>query len=311
MIKSYFVIAALLILSQGTLFGQETYKMDFLTLFDKVPAVQTCDAAFNLISCKDNGCAEYRKMRAAADSSYAELARLQYVINTEMTSLAGPSMSAQDGKALAEKMKKMSKEEKIKWAMENSGKFMPANAGRVSKDIDNKPVNDAVAFILKALEADMMYYPSPSDCMQKFASIEGKNRAKLDAAWTKFNAESGRGQTIIAEGTEELWKAKYAAALKEYAKTVIPIYNDEIREKREYLGMLVGTLKTKSKPTEEKIASTHYGDDAKENVNKSHIIMAHLRVLGKVQEYLAAYGEIFQHYADVYTDLQKLEPVKD
>ncbi len=302
--KNFFLM---IVLFPVALFGQEKYKMDFLTLFDRVPVVETCQAASDIVAGKSAAAVEFRDIRATADSAFAELNRLQLAVNVASMPSGGPSMSVQDAKALKEKMKNMSKEEKIKWAIENAGKMMPQNAAHASKDMNNKPVNDAVASVTTAQEPDMMYYAAPTDFGQKSAAIEAKYRPALESAKEKFRTESGMEVTIIAEGTEAMWKAKYAGALQEYKKTVIPIFNAELKEKRDYLGQLIRTLIPKATPVEATIASTHYADDAKENSNKSLLILAHLRVLGKVQEFLGAYGEIFDRSAAEVREMTALE----
>ncbi len=104
------IILILSLICAGSLFGQEKYKMDFLTLFNRVPAVETCQSASDIVVGKSVAAVEFRDIRATADSAFAELNRLQYATSMSSVPSSVPSMNMQDAKALKEKMKTMSQE---------------------------------------------------------------------------------------------------------------------------------------------------------------------------------------------------------
>ena len=105
--------------------------------------------------------------------------------------------------------------------------------------------------------------------------------------------------------------AKFEKAIEDYRKTVLPIYNSEMKEKLNCVLQGEQDLVTTYTPLEVKIASTDYGDDAQEPVNKQHLIMAHVSVLQKVKTNVDIFEEVLSKYADQYAALMKIKSVKE
>jgi hypothetical protein len=84
-----------------------------------------------------------------------------------------------------------------------------------------------------------------------------------------------------------------------------------MKEKLNFILQVEKDLVTTYTLVEEKIASTHYADDAQEPSNKLHLIVAHINVLNKVNTVIESFGAILSDYADQYAAVMKLEPVKE
>jgi hypothetical protein len=76
------------------------------------------------------------------------------------------------------------------------------------------------------------------------------------------------------------------------------------------LKKVVQGLISKYSITEGKLAAAHYGDDAQENMNKNHMLMAQHTVISNVMENFSNYEDVVLDFANRYADLQKIERVK-
>ncbi len=299
------------------LHGQNNYKQDFLLALDKIPEIKNCEAAYNFLACKNNSCDVYKTTKTTLAKAYKELLNLQIANNASITGSTPTSMMSPDeAKKLSEQMKKMTPEERKQWAMQNAKNFLPATNVHVNKDMNNQQVTEAVQFVTKQQEIDMQDINKLPEYLSVFKEIEAKYKPRKDEVLKRFQSASGTTfdpsystQYILGEASEEEI-AEYNKALTEYKKNIVPIYDNEMNEKLRCVIQTKQNIITKYKQVEEKIALTHYIDDAKEPSNRGHLIMGHLNVLQKVRDTMDLYEGVMHEYANQYSHLLNLEPVK-
>jgi hypothetical protein len=242
---------------------------------------------------------------------------MQIALNSATVSSAAPAMSPDDTKKLSEQLKNMSKEEKRRWAMQNAKNFMPATGVHVNKDMDNQPVNDAVKSVTDQQAKDLQNFNALNELRSKLLAIEKNDQPQKDEALKKFQAVTGTtydpsSSFVYATGEMgEVQAAKFDRAVGEYRKTVLPLFNSELKEKLNCVLQLEQNLLSTYTPIEEAIALTKYGDDAQETSNKMHLMMGHMNVLQKVRTSIETYNEILTQYADRYAAVMKVTPVKE
>ena len=294
------------------LHGQEAYKQNFLDLCKSLPEIKTCEDSYKFTQCADDVCSDYKDAVANMTAALKDLINAQLAANNSMT-IASPmgNMTPERAKDLAEKMKKMSPDEKQQWAMQYAqGMMSNAPAARVNKDIDNAVVNDAVEYVTGRLEEEMTERSKPTEVTETLMSIENRYLPQKDALLKSFQITSGVNHDpassspyIFGEATDAQI-ARYNKALGDWKKNILLVYNAELKEKLDYVRTKTRELITKYRTTEEKIGETDYGDIAAEPVNKSHLYNAHKAVLEKVMGIYSTFDSILRDYSARYSHLQ-------
>lgn len=316
--KKSFVIIIVVLGQFCLLFGQNGYKQNFLNLFNKIPEIKSCEAGYNFFVCKNNSCNEFKAAKASMDEASKDITAVQLTTGNAMTSSAQPvtSMTKEQADDMSKKLDKMTDAEKQQWAMQNAQAMMNPGAAHANQDVDNTAVNDAVACATKQQQEDMKDAMKPNDLSAQLKKIEDKYQSQKnivlktlqdatgDKNLTLENWHTGGGIATDAE------IAKEEKAMNDFRKNIIPVYNAELSEKLAYLKTLNQNLVAKYTTLEEKVAATHYGDDAEENVNKTHLYMAHQVVLNKVMENFGNFEDVLLQYANKYADLQKMSQAK-
>lgn len=301
----------------GSLQGQTEYKQNFLTVFDKQPEIKTCEAAYQFMICKDNVCTGFNIARESLAKASEQLALMQNSVGQSALSPATPAMTPEDAKKLSEKLKGMSKAERQKWAMENPNSFSPQAGAHVNQDMNNRPVNEAVKCVTDQQENDLQAKNLFIDFTAQFRLIEEKYKSQKDDALKKFQAASGTTYDPSSSFTYAFGEAsdsevaKFNKAIEAYRATMLPIENNEMREKLDTVEQAERRLVLIYGAVEEKIALTHYAGDAREPANKLQLIGGHSNVLRKVQSTIEEYKRILSEYADRYAALMKLQSVKE
>jgi hypothetical protein len=297
--------------------AQVEYKQNFLSAFGKQPDITDCEAAYTFLCCDNGRCAVFTAAKASLMKSYEELTALQLTANNSAMPSSVPTMSADDGKTLAEKLKKMTKEEKKQWAMQNAKNFMPAAAMHVNRDMDNQPVNEAVKCVTDRQAKDLQQINALSDFGKQLHAIEIKYVPQKEEALKEFKTvthtdydPASPSPYIFGEASDEQI-AGFNKAVGVYQKAVLPIYNSEMKEKLKYVLQAEKDLGATYSPVEEKIALTNYADDAQEPSNKMHLIMGHMNVLQQVKTKIGTFETIISDFADRYSALMKIKSVKE
>jgi hypothetical protein len=295
------------------LYGQDAYKQNFLNLFKSLPEIKTCEDSYNFTRCADNSCKAYK---AAGESMTAALKDLMYAqidVNNSITA-ASPmgNMTPDQAKELSEKVKKMTPAEKQQWAMQYAqGMMNNAPAAHVNRDIDNTVVNDAVEYITGRLEEEMKALPNPTEVPEYLMTIENKYQPQKETLLKTFQTTSGvnhdpaSSSPYIFGEASDAQIARYNKALNDWKKSITEVYNAEMNEKTGYVMTKIRDLVAKYSTTEEKIGATHYGDDAGETVNKSHLYNAHRAVLEKVMGLYNSFDSILKDYSARYSQLKQ------
>jgi hypothetical protein len=309
--------AAFLCVLSIPLNAQVMYKQNFLTAFGKQPDIKNCEAAYNFSCCKSNVCAVLNAAQASLAKANEELTTLHLAVTNSATSSMTPPVNADDGKALGEKLKKMTKEEKRQWAMQNAGKYMPSAEPHVNKDIDNRPVNEAVKYIMERQENDMKDINALTETGSKLNEIEKTFKTQREKVLAKFRSVTNTtydpsSSYVYAFGeASDQEVARFNQAVEAYKKDIQPIYNNEMKEKINCILQAEKNLTEKYTKIEEIIASTNYADDAKEPSNKLHIIKAHMSVLQNVISDINVFKNIVSDFADQYSSLMKIPSAKE
>jgi uncharacterized small protein (DUF1192 family) len=307
MIKRIAVVLVIASLQCMFAYSQDHYKIDFLTLFDNMPAVQTCEGAYKFM--KERG-TSYNKLSDAKTTlkqSIEELSAVQLEINQSMTSSAGPTMNAGDAKDLQKKLKNMSAEERRQWALQNYKNFSPGASAHVNRDINNAVVTEVAQYIAKLKESDMGSINAEVKIGEQIQKIEAKYQPKMeqeskDHDWGKYAGGEG--------GISPEQEKKYAREHEVYRQHMSALYTQEMNEKLAIYSASVKELKAKYGVAEKKIASTHYGDDAKETVNRAQIIQMHSFIAERVFGLIAQYEALYINVANNYTSLFELEHIE-
>jgi hypothetical protein len=305
-VLSVFVIC----ISIVSLNAQNAYRQNFLSAFNKQPQIKSCEEAYNFNCCIKGVCDVFNKTNESLKKANEELSELQLAANNSMSNSNTP-VNAEEGKDLADKLDKMSKEEKMKWAMQNAANYMPSAKAHANKDMNNRKVNDAVKYIMKNQGAEMDNINSLANCGKKLDEIEKKYKDQREKVLNKFQSvtnssydPSSSSPYIYGEASDQQ-VAKMNKAIEEYKKEIIPIWNNELKEKLNFILKEEKDYTAKYTIIEEKIAATNYSDDAQEQVNKMHLIRAHHGVLQQVISYIESLKSVISDYANQYAALMK------
>ncbi|MDD4971110.1 MAG: hypothetical protein PHT07_16910 [Paludibacter sp.] len=294
------------------LYGQDAYKQNFLNLFKSLPEIKTCEDSYNFTRCADNSCSAYKTAGESMTAALKELMYAQIAANNSITA-ASPmgNMTPDQAKALSEKMKKMTPAEKQQWAMQYAQGMMNNDpAAHVNRDMDNTVVNDAVEYITGRLEDEMNVLPNPMEVPDNLIKIENKYQPQKETLLLNFQTSSGithdpsSSSPYIFGEASDAQIARYNKALSDWKANIAEVYNAEMTEKLSYVMTKTRDLVAKYSTTEEKIGATHYGDDAAETVNKSHLYNAHKTVLERVMGLYNNFDSILKDYSARYTQLK-------
>ena len=315
--KKIIILALALCCYAISLDAQVQYKQNFLLAISKQPDIKDCEAAYSFMCCKDDICAVFNATKTKLAKAFEELTAMQVALNNSMISPSAPAMNAEDAKKLSEQLEKMTEEEKKQWAMQNAKNYMPSMTGHMNKDIDNQPVTEAVKCVTDQQAKDLESMNLATNYTVQFNTIEQKNKPNIEKALKKFQTATRTTDSPSSPDPYHLGEfsdedaARYKKAVEEYKKIVLPIYNSEMIEKINCVMQAEQGLVLTYTLVEEKIASTDYGDDAQEPVNKQHLIMAHINVLQKVKTNIDIFEEVLSQYADQYAALMKIRSVKE
>jgi hypothetical protein len=299
------------------LFGQDTYKQNILELLKKVPEIKSGEACYNLFKCKDNSCSAYKSTMENLSKAFKGITDAELAVSTAMTSNVQPtSMTSEQADALAAKLSKMTDAEKQQWAMQNAQTFMNPMAAHANQDADNTVVNDAVEYVTRQQREDMKDVLKPSDVPAQFQTIEDKYKTQRTTLLNTFHTASGTDydpsspHPYVFGEASKAEVAKFDKAYNDYKLNITAINNAELNAKLAHLKKVAEGWISKYSITEGKLAATHYGDDAQENMNKNHLLMAQHTILSKVMENFGNCEDVVLDYANRYADLQKIERVK-
>jgi hypothetical protein len=277
-----------------------------------LPVSKTCEDSYNFTRCAENSCSAYKAAGESMTAALKDLMYAQLAANNSITS-ASPmgNMTPGQAKELSEKMKKMTPAEKQQWAMQYAqGMMNNAPAAHVNRDIDNTVVNDAVEYITGRLEEEMKALPNPAEVPEYLLTIENKYQPQKESLLKTFQTASGvnhdpaSSSPYVFGEASKAQIASYNKALSDWMTNILVVYNAELNEKSGYVMAKTRDLVTKYSTTEEKIGATHYGDDAGEIVNKSHLYNAHKAVLEKVMGLYNSFDSILKDYSARYSQLQ-------
>ena len=315
--KKVFMIVIALCSCLVSLHAQVEYKQNFLLAFSKQPDMKDCESAYSFLCCKDDICGAFNTTKAALVKAYEELTALQLAANRAAMPSSVPTMTADDGKNLAEKLKKMTKEEKKQWAMQNAKNFVPSAAMHANKDMDNQPVNEAVKCVTDQQRAEINNFNAMAEVERQLNLIENIYAPKREEALKKFKSATKSDYNPSAPFPYSMGEASdsqialFDKAVEEYKKIVLPLIKSEMMEKIKYVLETEKGLVSTYTPIEEKIGLTNYADDAQEPSNKMHLLMGHMNVLQKVKTMIDSFESIMSEYADQYSALIKIKSVKE
>lgn len=299
------------------LYGQDSYKQNFLNQLKNLPELKTCKDSYIFFKCDDNSCKVFKASKESLKNALNDLTTARLAVNTAMTPALSPaSMTPEQAEALSEKLDQMSDEEKQQWAMQNAALMMGSANMHINQDADNDVVNDAVEYVTNQQEENMSEMIKADDFPNQMRVIEEKYKSQKSNLLKNFKTASGvdynpeiQGSYVFGIASDEE-VAMFDKALIDFKNNIAVVYEAELNDKKEYMKTLTGNLMNKYSITEEKITATNYGDDALENTNKSHLYLAHQTVLGEVLDVFVKYEEILLTYANKYADLEKIERVK-
>jgi hypothetical protein len=316
--KKYFILACCILGQFYSIYGQVSYKQNFLNLLSKLPEIKSCESSYNFFTCKENSCNAYKSVKADLAKASNDLTSAQLAVNNSITSSVQPgtTMTKEQGEALQKKLDKMTPEEKQQWAMQNAQTYMNPGAAHANQDADNDVVNDAVNYIATQQQEDMKDAMKPNDLPDQLKKIEDKYQPQKNSILkTLQDALGDKNLTLsnymyVGGEASDAEIARQTKAVNDFKKNITPVYNAELIDKLNYIKSLAQNLITKYSTLEQKIAATHFADDAEENVNKSKLFMAHQTVLNKVIEIFGEYEDVLQDYANEYAKEQQKEQVK-
>jgi len=287
--------------------GQNSYKFNFLTLFDKIPAVKGFEENYQFMKSKGLAYQDYMKAKATIQQAVEELSLLQASASHSAAEAGKSMMNPADAKSLQEKLSKMSDDEKRQWAMQNAKNFMPAQGAHVNQDMNNTIVTETTQYLGELEATEMESIKAEAKTGQQIQEIEAKyqplmEKESMDHDWGKYAGGEG--------GISPEMEKKYALEHKVYREHMSALYTKEMTEELAVYHATVQNIKNRYKVALEKIASTHYGDDAKEPVNHNRIIHFHGLIASRVMSALIPFEDVFKTYAEKYVGLYDLEPIE-
>jgi hypothetical protein len=312
------ILLTVLVLCQFIIvFGQDSYKQNFLNALKILPLIKTCGGSYDFLKGKDNANGSFFAAKSNLAAAIDKLTSAENAVSNDMTSgMPVTSMSEADADAMAAKMDKMSDAEKQQWAMQNAMTMMNPAAVHSNQDANNDVVNDAVEYIHKQQDEELKDITKTVNVSMQLQSIDDKYRSQkvkiLETFQKTTNTSwdpSSPSPYVFGEASPaEL--AKFDQAEKTYKDEMIPVLDAELNEKITYMNSLGEKLISKYSTLQLKVAATHYGDDAQENMNKNLILMSQQTILSSVSEIFDNYDQVLHEYANKYADLQKKERVK-
>jgi hypothetical protein len=306
MVKRWYVVIVLFFIQGHIVLGQANYKFNFLTLFDKIPVIKSCEEDYQFMKSKGPVYQDYMKAKARIQQAVEELTVLQVAANQSVAEAGKSMMNPADAKSLQEKLSKMSKEEKRQWAMQNAKNFMPTQEVHVNQDMNNKVVTETTQYLAELEAKEMESINADVKIGQQIQAIEVKYQPLIE----QESKDHNWGQYIGGEGgiSPEMEK-KYAQEHELYRKHMSALYNKELNEKLAVYNASAQNVIAKYKIAAQKIESTNYGDDAKEPVNRNRIIHFHGLIGSRVMSALIPFENVFKSFADNYVNLYELEPI--
>jgi hypothetical protein len=294
--------------------AQEAYKQNFLSYLAKIPQVTTVEAAYSFETCKSASCASYKESMAALGHAKKDLTMEQVRLNQASTPNPTAGMSKEELKAMRDELKKMSKEEKMAWAMKNAGALSAGANPHVNAD--GSGIMDACKILADQEERDIKGMSMANDCALHFGTLEAAYTPRKQALVKKFQEASQTEHNPLASSVyvmgeaSEAQVARFDRALADFKKAIVPLLNKEMGEKLACITQKRETIIKNYTRVEEAIASTHFADDAKEPVNKQRLLQSHAGVLGNVMINLAGVEGICHDYAVVYGRIFNLPEVQ-
>ena len=309
--KWTFVIPALLFLSI-TGFSQQPVKVNLLEYFDKVlPPPATAKEAYEKCGCNIPD----REGRCSADSLFKGLSnsleKIQMEISSSGSGTQADMMKKMQDPEFKKKMKKMSKEEKMKLAME----MQAANAATMGGPM--RPEPEPVMAVLREMGRLSEWNAKESQNVNMNAQAQIKHQQEIE---TKHNAvdewesaEIKKLPIIHSEGEGDDGpdpKAVYAVKINAFKKH-LAIVEEELKRS----GGAWMESREKDKQTfgayEKGLEKIHFGDDAKNQASKSNLAMGQTLIIGRVANLIGGSQSMYNDAAgwyDRYVQFQKTKP---
>jgi hypothetical protein len=253
-------------------FGQQPIKVNLLDYFDKVtPPPASAKAAYEKCDWNLSG-------RKIADSMFKSL---ENELEKFQASISIPAGSAQEDMAtkmkdpeFKKKMKTMSKEEKMKMAMQMSQNMQPGQM-RLESEAVNKVMQDCS----QLTEESTRNLGSANDEMKRQAKRVQDLEASHKAVDQWESAEIDKLPRAGGEGVEHDPKAVAAVRLKAINKH-IAVVDEDLKQ----IGKAWADTKAKSKQQfaeyEADLEKIHFGDDAQNNTSKTQISTGQSKMIG-------------------------------
>jgi hypothetical protein len=312
--KTISLTLLLLLLCGSGALAQDAYKHNFLPYLSKIPQVASGEAAYSFETCKSASCASYKESMAALAHAKKDLTMEQVRLNQASMPNPTAGMSKEELKAKRDELKKMTKEEKMAWAMKNAGALSAGANPHVNAD--GSGIMDACKILADQEERDIKAMSMADDCALHFGTIEGAYAPRKQALVKKFQEASQtehnplNSSVYVMGEASEAQIARFDKALAEFRKAIVPLMNKEMGEKLACIAQKRETIIKNYARVEEAIASTHFADDAKEPVNKQRLLQSHAGVLGNVMMNVAAVEQICFDYAVLYGRIFNLPVVE-
>jgi hypothetical protein len=252
--------------------AQDSYKQNVLPYLGKIPQASTCEAAYAFATCKSASCAAYKESISALAHAKNDLTMEQTRLTQASTPNSTAGMTKEELKAKRDELKKMTKEEKMAWAMKNAGALSAGPNPHVNAD--GSGIMDACKILADQEERDIKEFSMANDCALHFGSIEAAYKPHKQSLVKKFQDASQTQHdplsfsVYVMGEASEAQVARFDRALAEFRKAIVPLLNKEMNEKLACINQKREMIIKKYTRVEEAIASTHFADDAKEPVNK-------------------------------------------
>lgn len=309
--KWTFVTAALFSLSI-TGFSQQPVKVNLLEYFDKVvPPPATAKEAYEKCGCNHPD----REGRCSADSLFKGMSNSLEKIQMEISSSGGGTqaemMKKMQDPEFKKKMKKMTKEEKMKLAME----MQAANAATMGGPM--RPEPEPVMVVLREMGKLSEWNAKESQNVNTIAQAQIKHEQELDAkhnAVDEWETAEIKKLPIIHTGGEgddgPDPKAVYLVKTNAF-KRHLAIVEEELKRS----GSAWVESREKDKEVfasyEKGLEKIHFGDDAKNQSTKSNLAVGQTLIIGRLVNLIGGSQHMFNEAAgwyDRYVQFQKTKP---
>ncbi len=241
--------------------AQDMIKVNILKLYDKVPSVPTSakDAYSRCDRSKDGTTTDEAAYYKSIEDSTKDLQRRFEKLLLELDKPMTDKVKSMDQKAIQQKMKSMSKEEQITYAMELSKqmglgpKIMTPESPKVNAAVQE--VSHANAISGKNIQQAGIVLRSRSERNQKF-----EQRHNDIDKW-KSDEESKLPEISTGEMSYPEPKA-YRALQIQAAEKHIAVANDYLKAIQEDFHAEYAKAREQFTTLQEKLAAINYGDDA-------------------------------------------------